>query len=425
MKNLLQLSFYGLCLGLVVSQSLMDLFFVLTFFVLIFFLRMESKSTHIKEIFKSKIVIFSLIWFGYLIIDFILKSPEKTLVKTVMSQFVWIPLFPLFVILWSRLEMKLKWIQTVLVFLFIGSLFAVLVFIFGFDPLHQSWSDRTHNLAGFWRSGGFYSNPMALAQTYGPLLMMLTPLSLSSLFSKVKRTRLQFLLISTFVMTGFAVLFTFTRGVWIGFVISGVIGGFILNRKVGLMALLTTVLTTILLMISWPRFNERVLQVFDAKKSYDSERMVIWKTNWYIFQENPILGIGYGENKRRLREYYDLLKVPAGQFEGHAHNQYLHFLSGTGIIGLLFYLIWFGFFLKINYQIYHRYRELKQRDKQYLFLGIFLAQLTFHFGAMTESNFSIAKNRMLIVLIWSFLFYWSQLSYDNDYVDCNESVETF
>ncbi len=399
--------FYGLFVGLIASQSIMDLFTVLLVLILFYALLKESKLKEVFQISNIKWFLLPCLWFTYLVLDFIIKSPEKKLVGSLIREFIWLPLFPLLISMWSWMKLNKKFIQNLLAILSLGSAFAVFVFVIGFDPLTQNWSDRASNLEGLWRTGGFYSNAMALAQSYGPLLMIMAPFSIGILFSKEKKTPFQIIILTTFFITALAVLFTFTRGVWMALVISSIVGGFLVNRRLGVLSILFVVISAAILMISWPRFNERLFQAFDAKKSYDSERMVIWKTNWHIFKENPLLGIGYSENKRRLREYYDQLNIPRGQFEGHAHNQYLHFLAGTGIIGLLFYLIWCWLILKINYQIYRHYFLLKQKKLQYLFLGILLSQITFHIGALTESNFSIAKNRLLLVMIWSFIVYWS------------------
>jgi O-antigen ligase len=243
---------------------------------------------------------------------------------------------------------------------------------------------------------------MALAQSYGPLCVLLLPLSIYSLFRKPKRN---YLISITFIITSLAILFTFTRGVWMSLVIATLIGSFIFSKRIGIITILILLIAGCTLMVSWPKFRERTIQVFDTQKSYDSERLVLWKTNWSIFKESPLIGIGYGENKRRLREYFNRLGLPQNQFEGHAHNQYLHFLAGTGIIGLFFYLAWCFNFLKITLQLYNQSKEKENLELSLLFLGLFMAQVAFHFGSLTEANFTISKNRMLMVFIWSFVLY--------------------
>lgn len=400
---MLRILFYGLFIGLVASQSLMDLFSGLIF-ICLFFLLYREKS---REVYKPylKWFWFTIPWFLYLLISFLLKSTHPQFIYDVANEFIWLPLFPLLVYLWKKISPDKSMVQILGIIMIIASFYAILVYILGFDPIQGSSSDRSKNLLGLWRTGGFFSNPMALAQSYGPLLMILLPISIQSLWSKDLNQKLNLILIVAFVLTFFAVLFTFTRGVWLSLFVSGILGGFLFNRRLGFMAILIAVLGSLILFFAWPQFKDRVLQTFDSKTSYDSERMVLWKTNWFIFQENPIFGIGYGENKRRLREYYNHLNIPKNQFEGHAHNQYLHFLSGTGLIGFLFYILWCFFFLKINYRLFNLERLNSSSCKVHssLLLGLLLSQIAFHIGAITEANFSIAKNRLLLVLIWALI----------------------
>ncbi len=447
-------SIFGLWVGLISSQSLMDLFIILTSFLSLLLLLKTKKGRLLNQI--SKPIYVSILWVLILLLGFYAQAEKGASVQVLLGDFVWILHLPLWFYLWHFLRVDVRWAYSALWILLIGSLFAVMVYFIGFDPLHQTWSDRAQNLSVFWRSGGLFSNAMALAQSYGPLAMILLPLSLFYLYrgiqafsfwdsrkekpkkkqeaSKLLRqffpSRLSWLLPLTFFLTSLAVVFTFTRGVWLAMTLSSLLGGFMLSRRWGFTFLFGFFIAGFVLMMAWPKFQERAFQVFNTEKSYDSERVVLWKTNWFIFKESPWLGIGYGENKRRLREFYDRLHVPEGQFEGHAHNQFLHFLAGTGLLGLLFYLGWCFYFLKINYQIYKRL-EIESgvsrdasianptadatstltpvsvnKELSLFFLGLFLAQISFHIGSLTESNFIIAKNRMLLVGLWSFILYF-------------------
>lgn len=419
----------GLFMGLVSSQSLMDLFIFLVS-SLSLGLIIKKKDLFILSSLSQWMYI-ALSWLIVTLIGIKLQAPPEASIKSLLGDFVWIIHLPLWVYLWTITPINRKWFLTALSILSTASLFAIVVYFIGFDPFHQHWADRIVNAQAFWRSGGFFSNAMALAQSYGPLVMILMPLSLYYLYqawSKLSSARkkqqplpwkdffsttLSWFVPLTFILITLAVLFTFTRGVWLALVITTILGSFIWSRKLGVIVLLLIVLGAGGLLGVWPKLRERTFQVFDAKTSYDSERLVLWKTNWHIFTEHPIMGIGYGENKRRLREFYDRLDVPQWQFEGHAHNQYLHILAGTGLIGLSFYLFWCFSFLRMNYRIYKKFSTDLLRKTAFsselslFFFGLFLAQIAFHIGSFTESNFIIAKNRMLLVFIWSLVLYFN------------------
>ena len=400
MKKISRFLIYGLFLGLVASQSLMDLFLVLVSFFGIFILIRGSKILTLHDF--PKWFLLSLPWIVTVFMGFLIKAPVGAPFAGTLGDFIWILQLPLLVLIWKHSELNKSSSFIFTSILLIATCYAVAVYFLGFDPLQQHWSDREYNLTHFWRTGGLFSNPMALAQSYGPLCALIIPFSLYSLFQKEKKN---YLILLTLIITAMAILFTFTRGVWMSLVIAVLIGSFIFSKRLGIITILTLLISGSLLMITWPKFRDRTIQAFDSERSYDSERLILWKTNWYIFKESPWIGIGYGENKRRLREYFDRLGLPQNQFEGHAHNQYLHFLAGTGIIGLFFYLTWCFIFLKITLKLYKKSKETENNELSLLFLGLYMAQIAFHFGSLTEANFTISKNRMLLVFIWSFVLF--------------------
>ncbi len=82
-------------------------------------------------------------------------------------------------------------------------------------------------------------------------------------------------------------------------------------------------------------------------------RALQYKTSYKMFKENPLLGVGFRgfeENSLKTQKKYNLyyklnLQGIERQFKGHAHNNFLEFLTGMGILGfillLLFHIFWF------------------------------------------------------------------------------------
>lgn len=87
------------------------------------------------------------------------------------------------------------------------------------------------------------------------------------------------------------------------------------------------------------------------------------------------------------------------EFNAHAHNQVLHFLAGTGVLGALGYVFFFALFVSWSWVL--------ARDGagplKALPWALLLFQLSFFIGGMTESNFSIAKNRMALIAVWAWV----------------------
>ena len=93
--------------------------------------------------------------------------------------------------------------------------------------------------------------------------------------------------------------------------------------------------------------------------------------------------------------------VPEGFLESHAHNQYLHFLAGTGILGLFCFLVVVIGLFRMHFLAFKGLSEKQNYFWKGLALGVLGAEICFFVSGVTESNFSIAKNRYLIMTIWA------------------------
>ena len=394
---------FGLFIGLVASQSLMDLFLSLS---TLWGLWLVFKNRHDLGQLWPKWLSLSFVWFAWTLSGFLFKTEGLVSPLGVLGDFLWILQLPLLALLWKDANPKEKIPAVFIGVTLIGALYAVGIYIIDFDPLQPDLPLIPELNVRIWRTGGLFGHSMALAHSYGPLFVISMVLTAAAVYARAKN---KIILILTSALLALTLLFTFSRGVWLGVTLALIGCGFIFNRRLGSFVLVMALLGGGTLFAGWPKFRERVIQILYSDQNYDSERFVIWNANLYMFKESPIFGIGYGENKRRLREYYDLLGVPPGQFEGHAHNQYLQVLTGTGFLGLLFYLIWCGLFLKLNWKCFLNAKEDNNHKMTWLLLGILGAQISFHIGGLTEANFTIAKNRMMLVFIWSFLLYVASL----------------
>ncbi|MBX2989393.1 MAG: O-antigen ligase family protein [Bdellovibrionaceae bacterium] len=268
----------------------------------------------------------------------------------------------------------------------VTAVFGLLAWVMNASPLHPG--------EAVGRVGGFFNNPMPFAHTMGPVAAGFAAAWL--VIWKERRTPAWgFLLIA--LVLNLSVLLSMTRGIWIGILAAALVLPPLLWKKRGWILSLSVVVTGVLLAFSVPVLRDRVTEAFDPSRSYDGQRVVLWQTNWRMFLDHPIFGVGYSENRRHLREYYDRMNLPTDQFESHAHNQYLHFLSGTGALGLLCYVLFLGSFLVLNWRLVRRPTGILFEDA--LAACLLAAQITFYVGSVTESNFSISKNRYLILFV--------------------------
>lgn len=402
--------FWGFFLALLSSQSMMDLFSGLLFFSG-FYLIFKKKSVSFP---KLGIEIFFIAWVLIILSGLLLHiHPENPWLKNWL-EFRWILELYMYLTVLIYIQPQLEDFKPILGIALFAALFAVIVYFLGYDPIFESWSDRQKYMnsindngvirqMSYFRTGGLLSNPMPFAHTYGALTGLFAGISLWLL--RGRKPYAKAFAVCTLLL-GISVLLSFTRGVWIGLTLSLLFATFVFRPKWALGFTALVAIGFFALYNFHTAFKERILfSLAPTATTYDSERVWVWKANLLMFQENPLLGVGYSENGRRLPEFYERLGYhPERPLISHAHNQYLHYLAGTGILGFALFLVIIGFFLKLSWKTYKKIPDQQSFDKG-LALGCLTAQLCFLISGLTESNLSIAKNRYFMMFIWALSAY--------------------
>lgn len=375
----------------VVSQSMMDLagtIFVL--FTLYSFYKNKERVFDFKLVLKSNYFILFYGWVFWILISFLLGASnyEHLLERTL--EFRWILYVLAFLYILPRLEKKLFFYSA----LVLGAICFLSFHIYVTNKNYLTGENYGDHIL---RVGGPLNDPMTFAHGIGLLVMFLV-----GYFAKMKSLLNKYIILSICIML-VAVLMTLTRGVWIAVIASFAVYFFIQSWRHVILFFTAVLVLGISGYVFSSTFRSRIDQAIQFKTSYDTERVVLWETNWYMFKNNPVFGIGYGENKHRIREFYDILNVPVGQFEGNAHNQFLNFLAGTGIVGLIFYLAWIFTNLYWAFRLFRN--PMVSLQEQALGFGSFLAQIVFVVGGLTESNFEHSKIKTIVSFFWAISFY--------------------
>lgn len=240
------------------------------------------------------------------------------------------------------------------------------------------------------RFGGPFDDPMNFAHIYGMYLVFLTAYLLGPVgsFKNLFTNKTKILLLVTIATTAVSVFLSLTRGAWIGVFFTLISLFFMVNWRWGMSAISVGIMSALILYSNSETVRVRIDQAVYPIQGYDNERINLWRTNWEMFIDHPILGVGHGDYKKYLPDYFEKLGIPADHFQSHAHNQYLQFLSNTGILGFLFYLVFIFGILGMTYRGY-------RQSKDPLLLGSLGAQIAFHVGSLTECNFERAKVRLV------------------------------
>lgn len=117
---------------------------------------------------------------------------------------------------------------------------------------------------------------------------------------------------------------------------------------------------------------KRVQSITSTKYQSNTERILIWQSNYHMFQDHPVLGVGLGQYKDSYQKTYISL--------GHAHNNFMQMLAENSFVGFL------GFTLMISYFICHSLRRFWQTKSPYAFM-ISMYTLALVLQGLTEYNF--------------------------------------
>lgn len=384
-------------LSTLVSQSAMDLFSTLTVLTLLglWIARGASLQT-LKQIFTATGFEAALIfWIFTVALSFALSPVEGTDWLSRLLGFKWA--IVMYLLAWglqqSGLSARVQ--KPAAALLAICSAYAIFVYILGRDPINPDY-----NLApwsGGHRTGGFLSNAMTFAHVYGVYFCLVAGVAIHALRKPSKE--LIWILVAL-ALTGVALVLSFTRGVWLALFIATLVMGFIYRPKIGaILGGLSAVTLAILIQI-WPTLKERLSQFSLG----GDERSWIWAGHWKIFLDHPWTGVGYTENVRLIPEYYKQIGAPDGVIVSHAHNQYLQWLAGTGVIGLVAYLVFVLCFLRLSWKTYRALPDEEVWLKG-LALGTIGAQICFLVGGLTEANFEHSKMKYVMLIVWSIVIY--------------------
>jgi O-antigen ligase len=301
---------------------------------------------------------------------------------------------------------KLKGYRFFLIFTSITAVYAISQSFTGYDVLrpgsHRAvWPLDLEATTKLWRSSGLMGSPLQYAYNAGMYACIALAAALLS-FNKRKEAGWFFWGSAlAFVLIALSLVTTFTRGVWIAMALAWIAMAWIVARPLAFGLIGSGAAAAIALFFTVDQFRVRVLSLFNMGYQSNSDRMFLWKLNWQMFQEYPILGIGYQQNEARSGEYVARMGLPDA-FTGHAHNNYLQMLAGTGITGFAAYMFIIGFMLWVNWRLWKKIPENLIWART-IVLGALGAQILLHIGGFTECNFKTGTTNHNFMMIWGLL----------------------
>lgn len=135
-----------------------------------------------------------------------------------------------------------------------------------------------------------------------------------------------------------ALLATFSRGAFLMFAVSFFSLSILTkSAKIGLLAIILTIILT----LTFPLYNKIIAQPRNIDRAESAQfRLNSWQQGLRIFENSPLLGIGFNSYRYGLREY-NLTNSQHLNSRGSASNDssLLHIAATTGLIGLFSFIL--------------------------------------------------------------------------------------
>ena len=186
-----------------------------------------------------------------------------------------------------------------------------------------------------YRSTGTFSNPNAL----GCFLMVGIIPAFALLFDRKLIKFLKVMLVMSIAVTSIALLISFSRGSWLS-TLAGFFFVIILHRKWSYIAyfLILVIAVFIVLAITEPVVVEAVLDRFESifdlsGDRSSSSRLSLIKSAIWMWQDNPILGVGIGGFAYSVHNYTDPNMPHQFVWIREAHTLQAKILAEQGLIG--------------------------------------------------------------------------------------------
>jgi putative inorganic carbon (HCO3(-)) transporter len=197
----------------------------------------------------------------------------------------------------------------------------------GWQP-PRSWLDTKFE-DDIVRVVGTFKNPNYLAEMIGLAL----PLTLALLI-KNRNLRDKAVMLVYACLQGGALIFTWSRGAWLGFLASFGVMAILFDKRLLVAGLIVAMIGAA---VAPPVLVQRLLSSFTLEDSSNSYRISIWRGSIALIRDYLFRGVGLGaESFSEMYPEYMIIETPAL----HSHSIYLQMLIELGLFGFLA-LVWF------------------------------------------------------------------------------------
>lgn len=215
--------------------------------------------------------------------------------------------------------------------------------------------------------------------------------------------------IGLIILFAINLIFSFTRGSWLGFA-CGLLLLAVLRYRKALFAVPVGVIAAYVI----PFTRSRFLSIFNPNYTTNSERLKLWKTGIMMFKDHFWKGVGNGNYLTWYRKYAE--NHPELNIDGRTftvHNSYIKMFAELGIFGgISFTLI----YLMLFYSCYSAYKRTKKYKVALIaFMGFWATYLCQN----------ISNNLMFIPQLNVFVWLITAMLYKGVYIENQEEKNEY
>ena len=235
-------------------------------------------------------------------------------------------------------EMIKRVVSAVMFSGFLVAVYGVVQNYFGLSDMIWQDADMFARISG--RVVSTLENPNVLAS----YLILVIPFVIAALAgAKTMRKRAPFIICAAF--TVMCLVYTWSRGSWLGFIFACLVLFIIINKKSMVVYLGVALLVPFAPAVLPETIIERFTSIGNVMDSSTSYRVSIWQGTVNMIKDHLLEGIGVGREPFKL--VYPAYALSGIESAPHSHSLYLQICAESGLIGLVIFACVIFFFLQL------------------------------------------------------------------------------
>jgi putative inorganic carbon (hco3(-)) transporter len=192
-------------------------------------------------------------------------------------------------------------------------------------------------------------------------------------------------------------VFSYSRGVWLGFLLQAALTGWIFNKKwmFRIMAGILVMMVVTVLLLGSGGLHRDTLDPWTAKA-----RWAVWNMALADILAHPVTGVGYGVPIFEQQHLDHILQLEAMETDipdipEKPHNWYLMIAMGGGLPGIALFIWLLG---RIWQTLWNGIRQAVTPDQRYWFLGTLLMATGFYVRIFFDDSFGGSHSYLFWIL---------------------------